>query len=133
MVTRAYFARRFLALKVLRAALVAGALYDATLAGLFLWRPEAVAPLLAPGAAVAPPTAALAAIWLLMLAALGVAAARDFRRYSAVVATLVCGRAAAALALAAGAVVGVAPLPWSAAWNALLAVTLAAAWRPQRG
>ena len=133
MVTRAYFARRFLALKVLRGALVAGALYDAALAGLLLWRRDAVAHLLAPGAAVAPAAAALAATWLAMLAALGVAAARDFRRYSAVIAALICGRGAAAVVLATGAIVGASPLPWSAAWNALLAIILAVAWWPQRG
>ena len=132
MVTRAYFARRFLALKLLRGALVAGAFYDALLAVLLLWRPTTAAGLLGLAAAPAAATAALAAVWLAMLAALGVAAARDFRRYSAVIAALVCGRAAAALILATGALLAVAPLPSSAIWNALLAVTLAASWWPQR-
>ena len=137
MVTRAYFARRFLALKLLHGALVAGALYDAALAALFLWRPGSAATLLGLGRIASPPMAALAALWLAMLAALGVAAARDFRRYSAIVAALICGRAAAAIILATGAIVASSPLPWTVtwmgAWNALLAIILAAAWWPQRG
>ena len=132
MVTRAYFARRFLALKILRGALVAGALYDAGLATLFLWRPGSAAAALGMGTIDSPPRAALTAVWLLMLAALGVAAARDFRRYSAVVAALICGRAAAAAILATSAVAAASAPPWSAAWNALLAVTMAAGWWPQR-
>ena len=67
-----------------------------------------------------------------VLAGLGVAAARDTRRYSAIVAALLCGRAAAAVILATGALVAAGPLPWTAVWSALLAVLLAAAWWPQR-
>ncbi|MFQ5350761.1 MAG: hypothetical protein ACE5EG_10000 [Thermoanaerobaculia bacterium] len=133
MVTRAYFARRFLALKLLRGALVAGALYDAGLAALFLWLPVSAVALLGLGAAPTPPVAGLASIWLAMLAALGVATARDFRRYSAVIAALIGGRVAAAIVLASGAIAA-GPLPlWLALWNSVLAVTLAAAWWPQRG
>ena len=76
MVTRAYFARRFLALKLLRCALVAGALYDAGLALLLAWRPAAAAAPLGLPVAGASPLAALAAVWLVMLAGLAVAAAR---------------------------------------------------------
>ncbi len=136
MVKRAYFARRFLALKILRGALVAGALYDAGLAILIVWRPAAAAGLLGllglrtGGSA---PLAALAAVWLAMLAGLGLAAARDCRRYSAVIVALISGRSAAAIVLAAGALAAASPPPWSAAWQGLLALTLAAAWWPQRG
>ncbi len=133
MVTRAYFARRFLALKLLRGALVAGALYDAALAALFLWRPHSVAAMLGLGAASSSTTAALVAVWLAMLAGLGVAAARDTRRYSAIVAALIGGRAAAALILATTAIAMGSHIPWPAAWSALLAVTLAATWWTQRG
>ena len=133
MVTRAYFARRFLALKLLRGTLVAGALYDAGLAALLLWRPGSAAALLGLSSAESPPVAALAALWLAMLAALGVAAARDIRRYSAIVAALICGRAAAAVILTTSAIVSTSPLPWTAAWSALLAVALAATWWPLRG
>lgn len=134
MVTRAYFARRFLALKLLRGALVAGALYDAGLAALFLQRPRSAAALLGMSVSEPPPMAALAALWLAILAALGVAAARDTRRYSAVIAALIFSRAAAAviLAVGAGALVGVSPLPWAVAWSALLAAALAATWWPLR-
>lgn len=132
MVTRAYFARRFLALKVLRGALIAGALYDAAVAGTSLWHPAAAARLLGPVSIDSPTLAALVAIWLLMLAGLELAAARDVRRYSAVIAALVCGRAAAAIVVATGALVGATQLPWPAVWNALLAATLGAAWWPQR-
>lgn len=128
MVTRAHYARRYRSLKLLRGALVAGALYDAGLAALLLHRPVSAAALLGMGATAAPPIATLAALWLAMLAALGVAAARDTRRYSAVVAALVCGRAAAAIALAAGATVARSPLPWTAVWSALLAAVLAISW-----
>ena len=132
MVTRAYFARRFLALKLLRGTLLAGALYDAALAALFLWRPEAATRQLGLAASESPPLAALVALWLAMLAGLGAAAARDIRRYSAIVAALLCGRAAAAVILATGGLAATGPLPWTATWNALLAAVLAAAWWPQR-
>ncbi len=132
MANRAYFARRFLTLKLLRGALVAGALYDAGLAALFLRRPGAAATLLGLGGAASAPAAALAAVWLTALAALGIAAARDARRYSAIIATLICGRTASAAVLATAALAASSPLPWPAAWSALLAVVLAAAWWPLR-
>lgn len=132
MVTRAYFARRFLTLKLLRGALVAGALYDAGLALLLLRRPEPAAGLLGLGAAPPPPLAALSAVWLAVLAALGIAAARDARRYSAIIAALICGRAASAAVLATAALTAGSPLSWPAAWSALLAVALAGAWWPLR-
>ena len=133
MVTRAYFARRFLALKLLRGALVAGALYDAVLAALFLWWPRSVTALLDLGATGSSAMAALVAVWLAMLAGLGMAAARDTRRYSAIVVALICGRTAAAVILATGAILMGSHLPWPAVWSALLAVTLAATWWTQRG
>jgi hypothetical protein len=132
-VGRAYFARRFLALRALRGALVAGALYDAWLAGMLLWRPGVATTQLGLGEGVMPPMATVAAIWLAMLAGLGIAAGRDFRRYSAVIAALVCGRGSIAAALATGALVTGSSLPGAVAWNAVLAVVLAAGWWPQRG
>ena len=132
MVTRAYFARRFLTLKLLRGALVAGALYDAGLAVLFLQRPGSATALLGLGGTPSPPAATLAAVWLAVLAALGIAAARDARRYSAIIAALICGRAATAAAQATAALTSGSALPWPAAWSALLAVALAAAWWPLR-
>jgi hypothetical protein len=131
-VDRAYFARRFLALKLLRGALVAGALYDAALAALLLWRPGSAAGLLGLATPAAPALARLAALWLAMLAALGLAAGRDIRRYSAVIAALICGRAVAAVMLTTTALAAAAALPWSAPWNALLATALIATWWPQR-
>ena len=132
MVTRAYFARRFLALKLLRCALVAGALYDAGVAILLVWRPGSATTLLGLRVGGSPPLAGLAAVWLVLLAGLAIAAARDCRRYSAVIAALIAGRVATALVLVTVAIAAASPPSWWAAWHALLAVTLAAAWWPQR-
>ncbi len=130
MATRAYFARRFLTLKLLRAALVAGALYDGALAVIFLKPPAAMAQM--PGAPL--PLPWLAALWLAMLAGLALAAAGDVRRYSAIVMALVAGRAAACaiLTATAGAAAGPSPAAWLAASQGLLAVVLAASWWPLR-
>lgn len=133
MVTRAYFARRFLALKVLRGTLVAGALYDVGLALLLLWRPAVVAPLSGAGAGPSPSQAQMAALALALFAALAVAAARDVRRYSAVIAALFFNRAVTAIILAFGAATMRSAALWMAGWSALLAVTLIVAWRPLRG
>ena len=80
MVTRAYFARRFLALKLLRGALLAGALYDAALAALFLWRPETAARQLGLTASESLPLAALVALWLILSALPGEDGVRQFAR-----------------------------------------------------
>ena len=129
MVSRAYFARRFLALKLLRSALAVGALYDAGLAGLLVGRPPAAARLLGPAVAEPSLLSLLAGLWLAMLAGLALAAAGDIRRHSAVVATILAGRALAALVLVLPAT---SATPWLAAVNGLLALTLAAAWWPLR-
>lgn len=133
MVTRAYFARRFLALKLLRAALVVGAFYDAAVATLLVGWPISAVGVLAPGPAPGPPLGSLAALWSALLALLALAAARDIRRYSAILAALVAGRMLAALLLAAAAGAAAPPtLPWLAAVNGLLAATLAGSWWPIR-
>jgi hypothetical protein len=107
-------------------------LYDVAVAALLLRHPGSVAAHLGLDSIGSPPMAALVALGLVMFAALGVAAARDFRRYSVIVAALICGRTTAAILLATGAIAAASPLPWPAAWNTLLAITLAAAWWPQR-
>jgi hypothetical protein len=98
MPVRARFAQRFRMLTLLRATLIAGALYDLAFAALMVAAPEAVArafrlPL--PGERF---YLWLIAVLLAMLAALYLKAAQDPRRYSAVVAVAIAGRLAGAAA-----------------------------------
>jgi hypothetical protein len=98
------FSRRFLWLRLLRGGLVAGAVYDLVFAVLMVGAPELPARWFAlplPGETF---YLWLIAAMLAMLAMLYLAAARDPRRYSAIIAVAILGRGAGALvfALAAG-------------------------------
>lgn len=129
------FARRFRALILLRASLMAGALYDVVFAALMVAAPGFAARLLGlplPGAAFY--------LWILatllaMLALLYVLAARDPRRYSGVIAVAIGGRLLGALAFAAAAwrepalARGLLPL---AACDLILGLAPAAFWAPIR-
>lgn len=95
------FARRFRFLKLLRASLVAGALYDATLAGLLVAAAGPRARLLGIPLPAERLYAGILAILLAMLAILVLAAARDPRRYSAVIAVASGGRLAVGITLIA--------------------------------
>jgi hypothetical protein len=92
--------RRFLWLRLLRGSLVAGALYDLAFAGLMVAAPDLPAGWLSlplPGEAF---YLGLFAVLLAMLAVLYIAAARDPRRYSAIIFVAITGRAAGGLVLA---------------------------------
>lgn len=130
----ASFARRFLWLRLLRGSLVAAALYDLGFAALMTLAPELPArwfrlPL--PGEAF---YLWLIATLLAMLACLYLAAARDPRRYSAIIAVAIVGRLGGALLFAAAAwgrpdLSGL----WSvSAADFALALTHAVAWAPLR-
>lgn len=91
--------RRFLWLRLLRGSLVAGALYDLAFALLMVGAPGLPARWLSlplPGEAF---YLRLIAVILTMLALLYVAAARDPRRYSAIIMVAILGRAAGAAVL----------------------------------
>lgn len=96
---RDHFARRFRLLTWLRASLVLGALYDLAFAVAMCVAPELPARLLDL------PLAPEFFLWVMatclsMLAALYLVAARDTRRYSAIVAVAIAGRLAGGLLLA---------------------------------
>lgn len=94
---------RFRALKLLRASLVLGALYDLGFALAFVAFPEPAAELLdlpLPGASF---YLWILATFLLMLASLYLLAARDPRRYSAVILVAVVGRTLGAAVFTAAA------------------------------
>ena len=100
---RPAMSRRFLWLRLLRTSLLLGALYDLVFAGLMVWAPELPARTLAlplPGEKF---YLWLMAVLLGMLALLYLSAARDPRRYSAVIATAIAGRGAGAVLFAAAA------------------------------
>lgn len=93
--TTARFARRFRSLALLRASLVAGALYDLAFAVLMVAAPELPARLLHLPLPPLPRAAFylwVLAILLAMLAALYLLAASDLRRYSGIVAVAAAGR-----------------------------------------
>ena len=131
------FVRRFRLLALLRASLAAGALYDLGFAVLMVAAPEVPARMFSLPLPPLPRGAFY--LWVLatlltMLALLYLAAAYDPRRYSAVIAVAIGGRALGALALAIAALRG--PdlnglLPLAAADLAFGAVH-AAAWLPIR-
>ncbi|MBW8876310.1 MAG: hypothetical protein JF614_15190 [Acidobacteria bacterium] len=103
------FVRRFRLLSLLCGSLVAGALYDLAFAVLMVAAPQVPARILK---LPLPPLPEgrfylwIMAVFLLMLAALYLAAARDPRRYSAIIAVAIGGRALGAAALAAAALTG---------------------------
>jgi len=102
------FAQRFRLLTLLRASLVAGALYDLGFALLMLVAPGLPARLL--HLPLPPPEASfylwVMAVLLSMLAALYLLAAHDSRRYSGIVAVAVAGRLLGGVVLAAAALQG---------------------------
>lgn len=130
----ATFSRRFLWLRLLRFSLIAGALYDIGFAVLMALSPELPArwfSLPLPGEAF---YLWLTAALLGMLAALYVAAARDPRRYSAIIAVAIAGRLAGALLFAAAAwrrpdLAGLWPLSGA---DLAFAVLHTAGWAPLR-
>ena len=123
--------RRFRWLALLRASLVAGALYDAAFAAAMLLAPEAAArrlgvPLPAPAFYLP-----LVAVFLLMLAALYLVAADDPERGARIVAVAIAGRLAGSLVL--GAAARELPALWPlAAGDFAFAVAHAAFWLPWR-
>lgn len=129
---RVAFRFRFLAL--LRASLVAGALYDLGVAALMVAAPGVLA-----GAFAVPLPGErfylhLMALLLAMLAALYLLAARDPRRYSGVVAVAIAGRLAGGVVFAVAALSepAHAGLWWTAAVDALFGLSHAAFWWPLR-
>lgn len=131
------FARRFRLLALLRASLMAGAVYDLAFAVLMVVSPQMPARIFALPLPPLPRGAFY--LWILatllsMLALLYLAAAYDPRRYSAIIAVAIAGRWVGALAFAVAALLG--PdlrglLPLAAADFAFGAVH-AAAWLPIR-
>jgi hypothetical protein len=128
------YARRFRLLELLRASLVLGALYDLTFAVLMVVAPQVPArvfdlPL---------PRGAfylwILATFLAMLAVLYLAAAHDPRRYSAIIAVAIAGRALGALVFGIGALRGpdLGGLTPLAAADLAFSVTHAASWWPIR-
>ncbi len=103
------FVRRFRLLGLLRGSLVAGALYDLGFAVPMVVAPRIPARIL--NLPLPPLPEGRFYLWimatlLLMLAALYLAAAYDPRRYSAIVAVAIAGRALGAVAFAAAALTG---------------------------
>jgi hypothetical protein len=128
------FSRRFLWLRLLRGGLVAGAIYDLGFAVLMVGAPELPArwfSLPLPGEAF---YLWLIAALLLMLSTLYVAAARDPRRYSAIIAVAILGRGLGALvfALAAWGRPDLAGLWNLSAADLSFAVLHAVSWLPLR-
>jgi hypothetical protein len=100
---RARFAHRLLYLRLLRASLAAGALYNLGFAGSLATAPAAASRRLGLTPPAEPVLPAVLAVTFTLLAALYLVAARDPRRYSAVVAVAIAGRLAGAVVLAAAA------------------------------
>lgn len=103
------FARRFRLLAVLRASLTAGALYDFSFGVLMVAAPEVPARMF--NLPLPPLPEGRFYLWILatlltMLAGLYLAAARDPRRYSAIIGIAIGGRALGAFALALAALTG---------------------------
>lgn len=106
MATTSTFARRFRLLTILRASLVAGAVYDLLFAVAMLVAPGIPARILLLPLPPLPQGAFylwIMATLLLMLALLYLAAAHDPRRYSAIIAVAIGGRMLGALAFVAAA------------------------------
>lgn len=95
--------RRFVYLRLLRASLLLGAAYDLGFAALMVLAPELPARTFGLPLPGEPFYLWLMAVLLTMLAALYLQAARDPRRYSAVVVVAAAGRCLGALAFAAAA------------------------------
>ena len=133
----AHFARRFRFLALLRASLVAGALYDLGFAVLLTVEPVWAARTLQLPLPPLPEGAFylwIVAVLLLMLAALYLLAARDTRRYSGIVAVAIGGRLLGGLVLLAAALraSGVPGLLPMAAGDLFFGIAHAALWLPIR-
>lgn len=133
-VERRFFLHRFRLLRLLRASLVAGALYDLGFAVTLVVAPAPLARTLSlplPGAGF---YLWILATFLTMLAALYLVAAQDPRRYSAVIAVAIGGRTLAALAFVLAAVLDpeLGGLYLLAAADLVFAVSHAAFWLPIR-
>jgi hypothetical protein len=131
------FVRRFRLLGLLRGSLVAGAVYDLVFTVLMVAAPQIPARIL--NLPLPPLPEGRFYLWimatlLLMLAALYLAAAYDPRRYSAIIAVAIGGRAVGALAFAAAALTGsgLGGLWPLAAADFGLSVLYAASWWPIR-
>ncbi|HEV2854701.1 MAG TPA: hypothetical protein VHC97_18035 [Thermoanaerobaculia bacterium] len=103
------YVRRFRLLALLRASLVAGALYDLGFGVLMVAAPQVPARMF--GLPLPPLPRGAFYLWILatllaMLAGLYLAAAYDPRRYSAIIAVAIAGRAVGALAFAVAALRG---------------------------
>ena len=131
------YVRRFRLLALLRASLVAGALYDIGFAILMVAAPRVPARMF--GLPLPPLPEGAFYLWilatlLLMLAGLYLAAAYDPRRYSAIIAVAIAGRALGALVFAIAALRGpdlggLVPL---AAADLAFSLVHAASWWPIR-
>ncbi|HEX9943813.1 MAG TPA: hypothetical protein VGG03_17510 [Thermoanaerobaculia bacterium] len=131
------YVRRFRLLALLRASLVAGAVYDFGFAVLMVSAPQV--PARAFDLPLPPLPQGAFYLWILatlltMLAVLYLAAAHDPRRYSAIIAVAIAGRALGAAVFAAGALRGpdlggLIPL---AAADLAFSVAHAASWWPIR-
>jgi len=131
---RRFFLHRFRLLRLLRASLVAGALYDLGFAVTLVAAPGLLARTLSlplPGAGF---YLWILAVFLTMLAALYLVAAQDPRRHSAVIAVAIGGRTLAALAFILAAVLDpeLGGLHLLAAADLVFAVAHAAFWLPIR-
>lgn len=130
------FAHRFRFLTLLRASLVAGALYDLGFAVLMVLAPRTPARLFHLPLPPLPEGAFylwIMATLLTMLALLYLAAAQDPRRYSAVIAVAIGGRTVGAAAFAiAGLATGLSGLYLLGATDLLFALAHAVFWWPIR-
>ena len=128
------FARRFRFLQLLQGSLVAGAAYDLGFALLMATAPEVPARVLGLPLPEERFYLWVLAVVLAMLAAMYLAAARDPRRYSAVIAVAIGGRIAGALALALGALSGdgLSSLWTLAAMDLAFGLSHLAFWMPTR-
>jgi len=131
------YVRRFRLLGLLRASLLAGAVYDLGFAVLMVAAPQVPARMF--NLPLPPLPRGAFYLWILatllaMLASLYLAAAYDPRRYSAIIAVAIAGRAVGALAFAIAALIGpdlggLVPLAVS---DLTFSVVHAASWWPIR-
>jgi hypothetical protein len=137
MTVTARFSRRFLYLRLLTGSLILGALYDFAFAVLMTAAPEV--PARAFGLPLPPLPRGAFYLWILavlltMLAALYLVAARDPRRYSAIIAVAISGRLLGGLVLLAAALraPGLPGLYPMAAADLAFGLAHAAFWLPIR-
>jgi hypothetical protein len=131
---RQRFAHQFRLLSLLRLTLVAGAVYDLGFAGFMVAAPELPGRWLGLPQPGEPFYLWILAVFLTMLAALYLQAARDPRRYSAIIAVAIGGRLLGAVAFfaAASGRADLAGLQLLAAADAAFALGHAVCWLPLR-